>query len=101
MSRRYFKTKHKNLKKLNDSEENPGDIQLSIALYPLQNVSSKVVTESEVFVTVSLKVSAKQLCQRGSSSVSSSSINVFKCCFKILSKERETKSFLIISVYCG
>jgi len=70
-SRRYFKNKHKNLTKLNNTEENPGAIQLSIAFYPLQNIFSKVVTESETTVTMSLKVSEKQLCHCDSSPMSS------------------------------
>jgi hypothetical protein len=62
--------------KLNDSEENAGAIQLSTAPYPLQNIFSKVVTESETIVTVSLKVSEKRLCHGESSPMSSSSINI-------------------------
>jgi len=74
--RRYFKHKHKNLTKLNESEENPGAMQLSVALYPLQNIFSKVVIESETTVTMSLSVSEKQLCHGDSSPMSSSSINI-------------------------
>jgi len=75
-SRRYFKNKYKNLTKLNDSEENPGAVQLSIALDPLQKIFSKVVTESVTTITMSLKVSEKQLCHRDSSPLKSSSINI-------------------------
>jgi hypothetical protein len=62
--------------KLDDSEENPGAIQLSIALYSLQNIFSKVVPQSEAIVTVSLKFSEKQLCRRDCSQMTSSSINI-------------------------
>ena len=75
-SRRYFKHKRKNLTKLNNSEENPGAMQLSVAIYPLQNIFSKVVIESETTVTMSLRVSEKQLCHGDSSRMSSSSINI-------------------------